>query len=277
MDYPEYKQIDLAYVKITELVEGDLDEYDNGTTGGYVKFTEIMKITDDLGDFEYDYAWGGAELRVVEVRNNFENLTFTIDPNDTPLEKLYTYQDKWDNKCYTVYLDHTPSIADGTTNDLDGNPLTSEVTEVTDVNDSMLVAIKHEAIFNSGTTFAVSVGDNSVTTGIDTIATGKEAVAMGQLSVSLGSRSAAIGRKILARGSNAIGLGYGSTVTGRHAIAFNEGGKSLGYASLTFGDHSTAYGAYAIAGGYQSVATKQGAIAVGHYAKATGRHATAIG
>lgn len=253
----------------------------------YFTVSNIAKDNDSLdvyiyGNYRYSYSEPeytrvGFSLYSFFTATDFENLTFTTDENDTKLEKLYKYTDKWGNTRYTVFPEYAPAIADGTTTDLDGTILTSKVEEVVYDSNPMYKAIRYEAYFNSGNKFAVSAGKNSITTGENAVAVGEESIAMGDLTIALGRHNTAIGRQILTRGYNAVGLGYGSTVTGINAIAFNEAGKALGYASLTLGDHCIAAGAYAVAGGFQSVATKQGAMAIGHLSEATARHATAIG
>ena len=270
-----------GYVKITDVADCDgHDVYDEETgevigwdqsTDGYVYFEPISTFPDRP---ELEYAnpplteWS---LTVVNAYNKFENLTFITEPTGTLLEKLYTYTDKWGNKCYTVYPDYAPDIADGTT-----DIAKCEVSEVAE-DDEMINAIKYEALFNEGTYFAVADGDNSLSAGTDTVAVGDDSVSMGYLNIALGNGSSAIGRKLLVRGVGASAFGITGVTTGRYAVAFNEGGRAIGYASLAFGDHCVAYTYNDVAGGFQSVAKGGASFAFGRNVEASAAGAIAFG
>lgn len=203
-------------------------------------------------------------------RYKFENLMFTVN-DGTRLGKLYTYQDKWNNKCYTVYEDYSPDRADGTT-----DVPQSDAVEVS-ADDEMLKGLKYEALFNDAKYFAVAEGGNAFSSGEDNAAYGDEAFSAGFRNIVLAGGSTALGRRILVRGVGANGFGLGGKVTGRYAIAFNESGKALGYASLAFGDHCNAYNYYDIAGGFYSTAKGKNSIAIGVKTEASAEGSIAVG
>lgn len=236
----------------------------------------------------------GTEIKFYETEPKicykFENLTFTTDENDTPLEKLYTYTDKWGNKCYTVYEDYTPDIANGTTKNTDGTPRVSKVYELTEDKaleskengilydtEGMLKGLRYEALFNAGTYFAVADGENSFSSGEDNVASGDDTFSVGYRNIVLADGSTALGRRILVRGVGANGFGLNGKATGRYAIVFNEGGQALGYASLAFGDHCKALNYYDVAGGFNSIAKGNTSIAFGRNVVASGFGAIALG
>lgn len=274
------------YAKVTELMDADgHDIYDEETgevigweqsTNGYVCFEAISEYPDRPEGMTSIPPLPQWTIEVVKLYTKFENLTFTTNIEDTLLETLYKYTDKWGNKCYTVFSDYSPDIADGTTNDKNGNPLTSEVTPVEETDD-MLTAIRYEALFNEGTYFAVADGDNSIASGSDVVAAGDDSVSMGYLNITLGDGSTAIGRKLLVRGVGASAFGLTGKATGRYAMAFNEGGQAIGYASLAFGDHCNALGYYDVAGGFYSTAKGHTSFAFGRYAEASALGAIAFG
>ena len=241
-----------VYVEIIEIsdiqVEVD-DEYGPCLiSDGYVGLKPLSELPVQ-DDSSYVFYPAGYTLTLVNPHYKFENLTFTTDEADTPLEKLYTYTDKWGNKCYTVYKDYAPDIADGSTKDADGNPRRSTVEEVS-ADDEMLKGIKYEALFNTGTYFAVAEGDNSFSSGEDNVAYGDDSVSLGYRNIVLADGSTSLGRRMLVRGVGANGFGLKGKVTGRYATSFNEGGEAIGYASFVFGDHCGAYDYYGVAGGF---------------------------
>ncbi len=288
-----------GYVRITSVSNSDyweeIDEQGNYVNSGYtdyghIYFEAISEFPEAIGDNHPVYS-SIYTLQKVNAVYKFENLTFTTDDTtDTLLDKLYTYTDLWGNKCYTVYKNYTPDIADGSTNDANGNPRTSKVYELTEdksledeengiLHDSefMLRGLRYEALFNKGTYFAVADGENAFSSGEDNVASGDDTFSVGYRNIVLADGSTALGRRILVRGVGANGFGLNGKVTGRYAIAFNEGGQALGYASVVFGDHCKALDYYDVAGGFQSVAKGNTSFAFGRNVIASGFGAVALG
>lgn len=183
----------------------------------------------------------GTEIKFYEtepkIRYKFENLTFTTDGNGTLLEKLYTYTDNWNNRFYTVYEDYTPNIADN-----------GEIQEVPE-DDKMLKGLKYEALFNSGTYFAVAEGDNSFSAGEDSVSYADGTFSVGYINLVLADGSTALGRRLLVRGVGANGFGLNGKSTGRYAVSFNEAGEAIGWATFVIGNHCGAYDDFDFAGG----------------------------
>lgn len=263
-----------GYVRITSVSNSDYG--DGGYNDyGHIYFEAISKFPEATEDYSPVYSTDYT-LQKVKPLYKFENLTFTTNATDTLLEKLYTYTDKWGNKCYTVYEDYAPDIADGTTYNTDGTSRVSTVEEVS-ADDPMLKSIKYEALFNKGTYFAVAEGDNSMSSGNDNVASGDDTFSVGYRNIVLADGSTALGRYVLVRGVGANGFGLNGKATGRYAIVFNEGGQALGYASLAFGDHCKALNYYDVAGGFQSVAKGNTSFAFGRKVIASGFGSVALG
>lgn len=216
--------------------------------GGYDDTEAIIYVTlfryEDGSPVEAPLTLYPAEIKSFY---DFENLQFTDKGTDekganTKLGDVYSYVDEWGNRCYTLYPDYTPNIAEGQ------RAISLAVSDP----EKMDYSIRLEALFNGGYKYSLGNKEFSFLGGKDVVADGNGAFASGRESIVLGSGAQSFGSLNKIRTQSGTALGYNNIVTGRHGVALNEGNKVLGYAAAGFGDHNITHGYYDIIGGWQN-------------------------
>ncbi len=122
-----------------------------------------------------------------------------------------------------------------------------------------------------------NIGNYSIASGRNTIASGEYSVAMGFANLASGSWAVALGDMTTASGDGSTALGDKTTASGHGCTAIGDNttangwiATALGGSTLASGDYSTAMGSNTTAGGESSTAMGSGTTASGVYSTAIG-------
>ena len=130
----------------------------------------------------------------------------------------------------------------------------------------------------------MAIGDGTVASGIDALATGylttasgSEAVAMGENTTASGNDATALGLGTFASGQQSVATGYGSSASGMTAVAMGEDVLATGNSSTALGFGTQANAPNSVAMGFGSVADGDNAVAMGFDVLASVDHSFAAG
>ena len=93
----------------------------------------------------------------------------------------------------------------------------------------------------------------------------------------VGNYSVATGRNTIASGGSSVALGDATEATGEHAVALGTETRAYGLHSTALGDFARAYGDISTALGFSTLADGQAATALGQGTEALADHTTAMG
>jgi hypothetical protein len=103
-----------------------------------------------------------------------------------------------------------------------------------------------------------NVGDHSIATGFNTIASGSESIAMGLNTTASGAGSTALGAGTSSSNDSSTAMGSGSSASGLASTAMGFSSSASGFASTAMGTFASATGDYSTAMGYYASTTTPG-------------------
>ncbi len=139
-----------------------------------------------------------------------------------------------------------------------------------------------KAAFRAGSVFSLEwndgyIGDSSVATGTNTIASAFASTAMGSGAMATGNASTAMGSQTISQGFASTAIGSQTFAQGEASTAWGNRTVATGIYSTAIGQSTKASGSTSVAMGAFTTASGEGSIATGVNTTASGNYSTAMG